>query len=107
MNSFFPGVIASGNIFIEIFNYKEVLSLDVHKTTLPFLFAPSTQGLFKIHHPVGLFRLRLSLSPVKDHKWCHNFSDSSCGIRHRNQGIEDTSHFIFYAPSMPPQEQPL
>ena len=42
--------------------------------------------------------MRLSLSPLKGHKWCHNFVDTPCGNCHCNQGIEDTSHFLFSCP---------
>ena len=38
---------------------------------------------------------RVSLSPLKGHKCCHNFSDTPSGICLCNQGIEDTSYFLF------------
>ena len=37
-------------------------------------------------------------SPLKGHKWSHNFIDTPSGICHCNQGIEDTSHFLFSCP---------
>ena len=57
---------------------------------------------FEIHDPVGLrylFQVRVSLSSLRGHKWCHNFIDTPSGIYHCGQGIEDTSHFLFSCPS--------
>ena len=65
------------------------------------LIRPESKSFLKIHDPVGrlyLIQLRVSLSPLSCHKWCHTFSDTPCGICHYNQGIEDTSHFLFACP---------
>ena len=65
------------------------------------LFRPETKSTFGIHDPVGhrsLFQLRVSLSPLKSHKWRHNFTDTPSDICPCKQGIEDTSHFIFSCP---------
>ena len=97
MNCFSPDAIASWNIFMEIFKYKEVPIKDILS-----LIRPVSKGFFKIFDPVGLrylFQLRVSLSPLRGHKWCHNFTDTPSGICHCNQGIEDTSHFLFSCPS--------
>ena len=40
-----------------------------------------------------IFQLRVSLSPLRGHKWRHNFTDTPSGICHCKQGMEDTSHF--------------
>ena len=51
-----------------------------------------SKSFFKMHDPVGLrylCQLRVSLSPLRGHKWCHNSIDTPC-----NQGIEDTSHYL-------------
>ena len=40
---------------------------------------PMTKSIFGIHDPVGLrylFQLRVSLSPLRSHKWRHNFIDT-------------------------------
>ena len=37
MNSFFPDVIASWNIFMDIFNYKDVPSIGVHLKRILYL----------------------------------------------------------------------
>ena len=101
MNSFFPHAIASWNLFMEIFKYKEVPSTGLLKRDIISLIRPESKSLFKIHDPVGLrylFQLRVSLSPLKAHKWRHNFSDTISGICDCKQDIESTSHFLFSCP---------
>ena len=83
---------------MEILKYKEVPSIDVLTNDISSLIRPVAKSVFKIHDPVGLrylFQLRLSLSPLKAHKWRYNFSDTPSGICHCSHGIEDTSHFLF------------
>ena len=97
MNSFFPDAIASWNLFMEMFKYNDVPSIGVLKKDIIALIRPESKT-FKIHDPVGLrylFQLSVSLNPLKGHKWCHNFIGTPSGIRLCNQGIEDTSHFLF------------
>ena len=68
MNSFFSDAIASWNLLMEIFNYKD-------------LVRPKSKSVFKIHDPAGLrnpFQLRESLS----HILCYNFIDTPSGICH-------------------------
>ena len=60
-----------------------------------------TKSIFGIHDPVGLrylFQLRVSLSPLRSHKYRHNFTDTPSDICHCNEGIEDTNHFLFSCP---------
>ena len=40
MNSFFPDAIASWNLFMEIFNYKDVSSIDIIKKDIISLIRP-------------------------------------------------------------------
>ena len=101
MNSFFPDAIASWNILMGIFNYKVIPSLGLLKKDIISLIRPVAKSFFKIHDPTGvryLFQLRVSLSPLKGHKYCHNFIDTPPGICHCNQRIEDTSHFLLSCP---------
>ena len=84
-----------------IFNYKVVPSLGLLKKDIISLIRPVPKSFFKIHDPTGLrylFQLRVSLSPLKGHKYCHNFIDTPSGICHCNLGIKDTSHFLFSCP---------
>ena len=101
MNSFFPHAIASWNLFMGIFKYTDVPSIGILKKDIISLIRPESRNYFNIHDPVGLqylFQLRVSLSPLKGHKWCHNFSDTPSDICDCNQDIEDTSHFLFSCP---------
>ena len=99
-NSFFPNAAASWNLFMEIFNYKVVPSIGVLKIDILSLIRPVAKSVFRIHDPAGryIFQLRVGLSPLKGHKWCHNFIDTPSGVCHCNQGIEDTSHFLLSCP---------
>ena len=93
MNSFFPDATASWNIFIK--HFDDVPSFAILKNHNTF-FRPITKTIFGIHDPVGLrylFQLRLSLSPLRSHKYRHNFIDTPSEICRCNLGIEDTNHF--------------
>ena len=60
-----------------------------------------TKSIFRIHDPAGvryLFQLRVGLSPLRSHKYRHNFTDTTSDICHCNQRIEDTNHFLFSCP---------
>ena len=110
MNSFFPDAIASWNLFTEIFNYKVIPSLSLLKHDIISLIRPESKSFFKIHDTTGLrylFQLRLRLSPLKSHKYCHKFLDTPSGNCHCNQGIEDTSHFLLSCPSYTTQRASL
>ena len=54
MNSFFHDAIASWNLFMEIFKYKDVPSIGILKNDILFLIRPESKSFFKIHDPVGL-----------------------------------------------------
>ena len=43
--------------------------------------------------------MRASLSPLRSHKSRHNFIDTPSDICHCKQGVEDTSHFLFFCSS--------
>ena len=94
--SFFPDAISSWNIFISHFaNMPKFNSLKTHITSF---FRPKTKSIFGIHDPLGihyLFQLRVSLSSLKSHKKRHNFIDTFSDTCLCNQGVEDTSHFLF------------
>ena len=99
MNSFFPDAIASWNIFIK--HFDDVPSFNILKKHINTFFRPKTKSTFGIHDPVGLrylFQLRVSLSPLRSHKFRHDFADTPSEICRCKQGIEDTSHFIFSCP---------
>ena len=98
-DSFFPNAVDSWNIFAKHFN--DIPSLGKLKTYIYTFFRPKTKSIFGVHDPLGLrflFQLRLSLSPLRSHKWQHNFIDTPSNICHCNLGIEDTTHFLFLCP---------
>ena len=67
------------------------------------------KSIFVIHDTVGLrylFQLRVSLSPLRSHKFRPNFSDTPSEICHYNQCIEDTNHFLLSCPGYAILEQP-
>ena len=100
MNSFFPDATASWNIFIK--HFDDVPSFDILKKHINTFFRPMNNNVFSIHDPVGLrylFQLRLSLSPLRSHKFRHNFTDTPSEMCRCNQGIEDTNHFFFSCPN--------
>ena len=100
MNSFFPDATASWNIFIK--HFDDVPSFDILKKHINTFFRPMNNKVFGIHDPVGLrylFQLRLSLSPLRSHKFRHNFTDTPSEICRCNQGIEHTNHFFFSCPN--------
>ena len=49
LNSFFPDPIASWNLFMEIFNYKDVPSISVLKKDIISLIRPESKRFFRIH----------------------------------------------------------
>ena len=61
MSSFFPDAIASWNIFMEIFNYKEVPSIGILKKNILSLIRPESKSFFNIfdHVPVSYTHLTL------------------------------------------------
>ena len=100
MNSFFPDATSSWNIIISHFeDFPSYVSLKNHIISL---FRPNAESVFGVHDPVGLrclFQLRLSLSPLRSHKKHHNFIDTPSDICHCSEGVEDTSHFLFFCPA--------
>ena len=108
MNSFFPDAISSWNIFIK--HFDDVPSFDILKKHINTFFRPMTSNISGIHDPVGLrylFQLRLSLSPLRSHKFRPNFTDTPSEICRCNQGIEDTNHFFLSCPNFVTQRATL
>ena len=59
---------------------------------------PVSKSVYNIHDPIGiryLFQLRTGLSPLCSDKYRHNFLDTPTDNCICNQGIENTSHFLF------------
>ena len=68
------------------------------KTHILKLIRPQPKSFYDIHDPIGLhclFQLRTGLSPLRSHKFRHNFQDTPDENCSCNHGVEDTSHFLF------------
>ena len=87
MNSFFPDLITSWNIFIKHCN--DISSFDILKEHINTFFHPKFKSIFGIHDLVGASVSR---------KQSHNFIDTPSYICQCNQGIEDTNNFLFSCP---------
>ena len=108
MNTFFPHAISSWTIVIS--HFEDFPSFDSLKEHVLSLFRPKTKSIFGVHDPIRLrylFQLRVRLSPLRSHKKHHNFIDTPSDICHCNQGVEDTSHFLFSCPSYAAQRATL
>ena len=82
--------------------YDGVPSFNILKDHTNGFFRPKPKSIFDVHDSLGLrylFQLRGGLSPLRNHKWCHNFADIPSNICHCNLGIEDASHFLFSCPA--------
>ena len=97
MNSFFPNSVNSWNsIDSELSNCT---SLDVFKRNILTLIRPPRKSTFDIHDSSGikyLFQLRTGLSPLRYHKYCHNFLDTPSALCDCREAPEDTSHFLLH-----------
>ena len=94
-NSFFPHCTNEwNNLSLE---FREVRSLSLFKTKLIRLVRPMKGQLYGIHDQAGVCRLtqlRLGLSPLREHKFRHNFLDTTDPMCLSNDGIETTIHFM-------------
>ena len=106
MNNFFPNGVASWIVIIT--HFKIMPSIGKLKEHLISLFCPNIKSTFDIHNTIAIgprciFQLRLRLSPLRSHKWCHNSFDTVTDTCNCNQGIEDPDHFLFSCPSFETQ----
>ena len=94
-NSFFPHCINEwNNLSLE---FREVRSLSLFKTRLISLVRPVKGQLYGIHDLHGVRRLtqlRVGLSPLREHRFKHNFVNTNDPMCLSNDGIENTVHFM-------------
>ena len=86
------------------------LSLFLRKKTFVNYPPPPSKSVFGIHDPMGLShltQLRVGLSKLNFHKFRHNFKDTINPMCPRNDGVEDTEHFLLLCPSFVVQRQNL
>ena len=72
-------------------------SIGEFKSHMISLIRPMAKSTFDIHDPIGLrflFMLRLELSPLRSHKFNHNFADTDSNLCSCNDGAENTDHFF-------------
>ena len=95
-NSFIPCALTEWNNLGN--SIRELESISVFKSSLLHFIRPKASPIFGIMDPEGLkllTRLRLNLSHLKEHKYCHNFADTlnpicNCGLLE----VESTSHYL-------------
>ena len=107
-NSFFPNAIYSWNIAIE--QFQTMPSFYTLKNFITKLIRPSEKSTFGIYDILGikyLFQLRLNLSPLRYHKWKHNFNDITSNKCLCDENVENTEHFLFYCSLFSSQRQIL
>ena len=71
------------------------------KKKLLSVIRPLGKPFYGIHDPKGLSflpQLRVGLSKLNDHKFKHNFKDTTNPMCPTNDGIEDTEHFFLLCP---------
>ena len=107
-SSFHPNCISEWNkLDPEI---RNVPSIAMFKTRLLSIIRPPAKSIFGIHDPIGLSYLsqtRVGLSKLDFHKFKHNFKDTINPMCPKNDGIEDTEHFLLLCSSFDNQRQHL
>ena len=94
--TFFPNTIPLWNNTIG--NILGNITKNSIKSHVLKIIRPIPKSIYGIHDPFGLhylFQLRTGFSPLRSHKFRHRFLDTPTDICICNQGIEDTSHFLF------------
>ena len=95
--SFFPSTLNSWfRLYINIRNSE---SISLFKSRLLSFIRPNQSNIFNIFDPIGLklpTRLRLGLSHLNEHRFCHTFEDflnplCSCSLK-----IEDNTHYLLH-----------
>ena len=95
-NTFFPNAVSTWNNVIANFHGNQIKSRI--KTHLLNIIRPQPKSVFGIHDPKGLhylFQIRTGLSPLRSHKYRHNFRDTPDANCNCRRGVEDEKHFLF------------
>ena len=97
-NSFYPDAVKSwNNIGPEL---RQTDKISTFKSTLTCMIVPKEKSVFGIHSQDlrYLYQLRVGLSPLKAHKYRHNFRDTPNDICLCQSGVESTIHFLLHCP---------
>ena len=80
-------------------NIRNSESIATLKSRLLSFIRPVQTNIYHIFDPKGLkflIRLRLGLSHLNEHKFCHNFQDCLNPLCSSSLEIEDTSHYLLH-----------
>ena len=94
-NRFFQDATSPWNNMIS--NFQDIPTFTSLKSHLLSLIRQKIKSTFGIHNALGLrylFQLRINSSPLRSHKWRHNFSDTPSETCECNLGIEYNRHFL-------------
>jgi hypothetical protein len=94
--SFFPSTVEKWNLLSP--NSKNYPKL-VFKNAILKQIRPKRKETFGIIDSDGqkwLTQLRVRLSPLKAHKFHHNFDDTSTPMCNSHDGVEDSEHFLLH-----------
>ena len=98
-NSFYPHAIELWNaIGVE---FRSIEKLSDFKSSISEIIRPLKKDTFDILNPDGtkrIFQLRVGLSPLRAHKFNHNFIDTPIDTCLCGNGTEDTEHFLLVCP---------
>ena len=97
-NSFFPDSVTLWNELGP--TLRGVVSLKILKCNLLKFYRPIKKNIFDIHNPgiKWIFQLRVGLSPLKSHKFKHNFRDTPVNTCQCTRVEETTFHFLLKCP---------
>ena len=94
-NSFFPHCIKVWNSIDPLIRSRP--SVDSFKNSLLCFIKPTLRSVYNLHQPYGvmlLSRLRVGLTHLKEHKFRHNFKDTSNPLCLCNNEPETTEHYL-------------
>ena len=107
-NSFFPYCVNEWNkLGLEL---RNSLSISKFKKDVLTFIRPKMCPVYKIHDPIGLkflTRLRVNLSHLREHKFCHNFLDTLNPLCSCSLEIESTKHYLLRCPFYTPIRKTL
>ena len=97
-NSFYPDAVNSWNNIGPDLRQTEKIS--AFKSAIVGMIIPEEKSIFNIHHKNlrYLYQLRVGLSPLRAHKFRHNFRDTPNDLCVCQSGIESTIHFLLHCP---------
>ena len=79
---------------------RQTDKMSTFKSVLKGMIVPEEKSIFKIHNKnlSYLYQLRVGLSPLRAHKFRHNFLDTPDDLCTCQSGIESTTHFLLKCP---------